>query len=405
MRARHSTSLAVTLVVGTLACAGSDDGAVATAVRDSAGVVIVENTGSIQVGEGGFTVVPEPLVSIGSLEGDTLQQLYRVNGAIRLADGRIAVGNGGSGQLRIYAPDGRFLASLGRPGEGPGEFRAVALVGALGGDTLVTLDSDLRRISLFHLETGFVRSARVVDEAGGFLLARGAFADGSIVAGGGFFFSSGAGQISGGAQRSPTSFASVDLDGRLITDFGEFPGLELFIRLREGGLSANLLPYGKFAVAAVSSDRLYVGTADRYEIRAFAPDGRLARLIRYDQPTRPVTPADIDAYIEEQVAEGEQGVDPQEIRTRYREMPAPERMPAYQQIATDVLGHLWVSEYRLPGDDTPVWTVFDPEGGLVARLALPPRVGVLEIGEDYLLGRLVDELDVEYVQLFRLERP
>ena len=35
----------------------------------------------------------------------------------------------------------------------------------------------------------------------------------------------------------------------------------------------------------------------------------------------------------------------------------------------------------------------------------PPRLRVLEIGEDYILGVVRDELGVESVQLWALERP
>ena len=71
----------------------------------------------------------------------------------------------------------------------------------------------------------------------------------------------------------------------------------------------------------------------------------------------------------------------------------------------DALGFLWVEESRLPGDDVPVWTVFGPEGEALARVSLPPGLRLLEAGADYLLGWARDESEVEYVNLYRLERP
>jgi len=36
---------------------------------------------------------------------------------------------------------------------------------------------------------------------------------------------------------------------------------------------------------------------------------------------------------------------------------------------------------------------------------LPPRFTPFQIGADFVLGREVDELDVQYVTLYRLEKP
>ena len=48
--------------------------------------------------------------------------------------------------------------------------------------------------------------------------------------------------------------------------------------------------------------------------------------------------------------------------------------------------------------------MYDAEGELVGRLTLLDRFGVIEIGSDYVLGRYTDELDLEYLRLYRLER-
>ena len=47
----------------------------------------------------------------------------------------------------------------------------------------------------------------------------------------------------------------------------------------------------------------------------------------------------------------------------------------------------------------------DPQGNLVGSVTLPEGVDILGIGEDYLLGLVRDELEVEYVKLYQLQRP
>ena len=51
-----------------------------------------------------------------------------------------------------------------------------------------------------------------------------------------------------------------------------------------------------------------------------------------------------------------------------------------------------------------VWAVFDADGRVQGFVETPPGLDVFEIGEDYILGRVMDEFDVERVQLWALER-
>ena len=62
-----------------------------------------------------------------------------------------------------------------------------------------------------------------------------------------------------------------------------------------------------------------------------------------------------------------------------------------------------------------VWAVFDGEGFLLGRVETPtglcepqcgePFGGIMEIGSDYVLATLRDELDVEYVRVYYLIKP
>ena len=51
-----------------------------------------------------------------------------------------------------------------------------------------------------------------------------------------------------------------------------------------------------------------------------------------------------------------------------------------------------------------LWTVFDPEGQALGFVETPDGLEIDEIGEDYILGWVEDELGVESVQLWPLER-
>ena len=55
------------------------------------------------------------------------------------------------------------------------------------------------------------------------------------------------------------------------------------------------------------------------------------------------------------------------------------------------------------GDQT-LWNVFDPEGRWLGTVETPYGGYIYQIGEDFLLGLWVDELDVEQVRVYPIDR-
>jgi len=86
---------------------------------------------------GQWSLSDEPLLRIGVVSGDEPYQMHDVRDAVRLPDGRIVVAHQGARQVRVYAPDGRFLIASGGDGDGPGEWRMISEVRPLDGDTLL----------------------------------------------------------------------------------------------------------------------------------------------------------------------------------------------------------------------------------------------------------------------------
>jgi hypothetical protein len=99
----------------------------------------------------------------------------------------------------------------------------------------------------------------------------------------------------------------------------------------------------------------------------------------------------------------------------------PETYPRFGRLLADLAGNLWVmaypvldepisswrlkmASYHLVEDGGARWTVLDAAGEPVATVRTPASVYPLEIGEDYVLGIALDELDVETVWLHRLTK-
>lgn len=401
MRPSHRALCLLSVVAA--ACARDEPRAPIATVRDSAGVEIVENRWAPGEVAEGWAVEAAPLVEIGVLEGDEALQLFRVAGGALLADGRIALVNAGTREVRIFSPDGAPDTVFGGDGDGPGEFREPQLADARG-DTLIVYDLTLRRATVWHPERGIVREFGVGGEGGGFPVPQGAFEDGSIVFGGGMSFSSQTGFPSGLIRQSST-FASVSPTGGDGAVFGEFPASEMFARVSGGGFSARSIPFGRITNAAVGDSTFYVGTQDAWEIRAYDTSGRLRRLVRVDRQALPVG-ADLRArFIDEALAQAEDEAERRRMRQTFDEIPFGDFVPPYGSLAVDALGHLWVSDAALPGEDVTGWSIFAPEGTLVGRLDLPAGARLLDIRADRLLARITDDLGVERVRLLRLHRP
>ena len=78
----------------------------------------------------------EPTFYVGDSEDTDEQWFTRVLGVARLSDGSVAVADDYSMEVRIFDPSGAHVRSMGREGEGPGEFKRLWQMWRLPGDTL-----------------------------------------------------------------------------------------------------------------------------------------------------------------------------------------------------------------------------------------------------------------------------
>lgn len=104
-----------------------------------------------------WTVDPRPLVTSGGTDASLDAELLNVRGAIRLPAGQLVVANGRPAGLKVYAADGRYLRTIGRPGGGPGEFQYGVDVKYWGGDSVLAVSGSGMRQALFQLDGVLVR--------------------------------------------------------------------------------------------------------------------------------------------------------------------------------------------------------------------------------------------------------
>lgn len=393
---------AAALLAALAACGDGGPEGPAHAVRDSAGVELVESARPAWGDGERWSVGAEPLLRIGVVEGERPYQLSGVTGAARLSDGAVAVADAGSNEVRLFDADGGFVTSVGGSGGGPGEFRRLAALGHGRGDTLWAYDFSLRRITRID-PSGRVAGMTSLGSEPAMLGALGALPDGTFVLRQLWAARRTAGAAAGGFRRDPVAFVRFDRSGELRDTVGLFPGRELVVSFEDGRGVMSTPLFARNAVGAVRDGRVVVGSQDRWEIDERAPAGGLLRRIRIRGPNLSVGPDDV-----ERVIAGRVGAAPPErraaLRRRLESSPVPEARPAYGGLLADAAGNLWVSEWaphpRIPRR----WTVLDPRGRWLGDVTMPPAFRPLDIGGDWIVGVERDSLDVERVVLRRLRK-
>lgn len=390
------------VAVGFTGCADQQDPELAT-VRDSAGVTIVENSAPAWTAEDRWRIGSEPSLDIGVVDGEPEYQFFEVAGAVRMPDGGIVVANSASGEVRFFDSAGDYLSTTGGKGSGPGEFEDIFFLRRTVGDSLLAYDWRNRRVSVLSPNGGFTRSFEftVLTTTGGFPVVSEPFPDGDILLVTDMFSTST--QVVEGAKRDSALYYVVDPNGEVAENLGAFPGGESYETTDGENWIGGGLVFGRFGYAAVSGTGFYYGSADRWEIEYRDKEGNLTRLIRMEHENLPVTQDDIDRYIADRLERTRPERRPIH-ETMYEHMPFPSTMPAYSDFRVDASGHLWVGEYRKPGDDQPRWRVLDPTGRYLGIMETPPGFSIYEIGSNYLLGRWRDDLGVEHVRMYDLVR-
>ena len=390
-------ALAVATAVGP---AGGRSDASAQVTRDSAAIRIVENARPADDSRLPWRIGPEPAVSIGEVVGDEAYLLHQANDATILPDGRIVIANTGTNELRVFDAAGLHLATWGGEGEGPGEFTGLAGVEPWPGDSVVAWNTSTWVMSVFDAQGVFGRSFALDSEAGP-LEPRAVLKIGSILGRTGEVTSE-------GYRRSRETYELRHPGTASPVAFGTHPGQESYLTFRNGMAVLGYLPFGRSLWEAQWGELVIVTPNDNYEIRAYdRATGTHARIVRREYENRAPTREEVDEAIEAALERaGLTGQQLEFARQGYRDMPLVEQFPAFRMLLTDPLNHLWVREATLPGTDrpAPLWTVFDTEGWALGFIETPDGLTIHEIGADYLLGQATDEMGVESVQDWGLER-
>lgn len=357
-------------------------------VRDSAGVRIVETTSAVRF-PAPVTIPDSPAVRIGAVAGNPEYLLSRVVGALRLPNGEMVIGNGGTNELRFYDAEGEFLRSEGREGEGPGEYEYMRALGRCRADGFVAFDLSWQMNS-YDMEGRFLEKTvlrtpdgitpynRACDPHGHFLILGWgrAATEGPRI----------------GFYEARDRLLLTSRDGEIATDFGE-----RIVSERIGSTGGSRPhPAGRATLFALHDDGVYVGSGATFEIELRGLDGELRSLLRGPSIPLETTDSIKAAYLERAVSRASLERRPA-VRRQVGEWEWPSRVPAYTELVVDPDGTAWLRAFRIDPEEPEVWSLLDPARGYMGDVTLRSGQTLLEVGRDYLLLLERDARDVESV--------
>jgi hypothetical protein len=338
--------------------------------------------------------VSEAAVTIGS-GAEASSTLDRVFGGALLAGGEIAVGNSGSGEVRVFDDRGRHLRTTGRPGAGPGEFRSINWMGRMGGDSVLVWDLAANRFSVLDPEARFVRTF-LPDGLFGPVHPEGVLEDGSIVVSVGQAPDP---RTQQGVARDSIRLVRISPAGALIDEIATLPGSE-WLHFTNGSSFRTLrLPLGRQTHAALAGSGTIVHGSSE-SARLYLGDASSSSRRRIDLPLRQpdISPRTRRAIIEQEYA------DPESRGVLARVPPDPSGHPVFTDLVGDGAGRVWIRVFTDPGIDRATWLVVSSDRDRPARIELPASARPLDIRDDRLLLREIDGDGVHHVTVREIRR-
>ncbi len=406
------TAVVVSLLAP-LACADSGAPPPSATVTDSAGIRVVTNPpGDLVYAE----LAAEPTLSIGQLSGPDELLFGRIQSARRDAAGNLVVADVQAHEIRIFDTEGRHLQSLGREGEGPGEFKSLHGAWPVTDGGIVAADLILDRITQFDGEGIPVATATLAETDN----LRGIFTIG--LAGPDMVLSRASprsvltaealsGSIEdmmdamvGGEENRRLLFVRHRFDGTLVDTVAEGRDALRASVSRGTGVEVEVrtftVPFSPRSVAAGSPNGVVVTDGAAYGIQVFGEDGSPRLIARIDEALPVRTDAHLERYVRGYYSSSdERGI--QEVMERYSQAPLPDSLPGYTEVLFAEEGEVWAQRYGLPHESTR-WDVFAPDGVYLGRVAVPASFRIEEVSRGQALGVATDELGVERVQIREL---
>lgn len=375
------------------ACTGEDEGdpdAFRTEVDTTDGVPHVLNHGDPP--EWTLTHV---FALGGVAAGDTVEQFGSVRSVVADAGGRLYVSDLVVDAVRVFGPDGAFERTLGREGEGPGEYLNPYGVGLLG-DTAVVVDPGNVRLGMFDADGAWLGQMPYPPITGGNRVFQTAPAE--------FWVTS----MRRWDDEIELTWVRYTGDGPVDTTHArpERPSEpENYVECRaEGSIHFHQAEIAPNYVRVPGPDGLVIEPEPvGYRLHFLTTDGDTVRVV--ERVTDDVFVSDAE-WSRELEAFDAFMADVPPARCEPSGLSRPERERLIDAVFTDPHGRVWVEQRMDETSEDAGFDVFDREGALLATLRGPARspraLPFARDGRFYVVT--TDSLDVPVVRAFDIQR-
>ncbi len=376
MRSRSNSLL---VLIGLLSCSCSRDDGVAEGhsfqVFLEDGVEVAETSGGPRYEDDLF--IYEEVAQIQENESEPKSLLIRPNWIFRDEDGNHYLADFGDDRIAVFDAAGRYLTSIGREGDGPGEFRSPRI--QFVRDGLLSVWDGRKRVEVrFRTDGSYIETHRPP-----------------------FGFEA---RIGRGSQ-VPLSYQALP-DGRFLlirsldsySEEGRFASVEAYVldssdevvsqygsrEIRTGYRGANGRQYSfspaiQPTIAYHPAQGICLTVGDKPVIRIVGLDGSLQRLIRLREDPLPYPEQTKDwerDWLREDI-EQQEGNMRQELQQHLDNMQFPEFQPFWTSLMVDDYGYFWVltpgvSLGRYELQEGLYYRIFNPEGEYLGVTLSPP---------------------------------
>lgn len=280
-------------------------------------------------------------------------------------EGNIYVVDSEAKNIKKFDAEGKFLKTIGREGQGPGEFGGL-YYSTFARDRLIVWDSGNRRLCAFTPEGEFVDSASIAYDKGSVRKMRG-LPTGEVLV-----------EMEKTFRQEPDrpQTCRIDLYSPNLKHVRTVYKRELwrkkYIRTKEFGTTTLYFPYSPDVRWDVAPDgRIVIGFSANYELEVYDLSGKKISTVTHAHEPVKVTEKDKKDYFDSLAfyRMGERLKETPAYITRYTEFP--KHKPVYNDILVDSSGNIWVILNRAKLDEKGrMFDVFDRMGKFISRVRI-----------------------------------
>lgn len=364
-------------------------------------VVVISNPKTPELN---MRIVFKEELSIGEVEGGE-NYMFGQNVVFNTdEDGNFYVSDVDAHRIQKYDPDGQYLLTIGREGQGPGEFGLLSLIRFDKDNNIYIHDAGNNRISFFDKDGKYLRQIRMTERYPITIIN----SKGNIIAN--KFVASEEGNV----QKITYLYGLFDNEFNLIAELFkdeiEMPlptGMDLSAMAEYIAKIFSIAAFRPQVITTVAdNDFIYLGYSDKYQINVYSPEGQLVKKITREYDPIPVSEKDKESFVQ-MFSQDLPAVFTEDLKEKaFRNIKYPKHKPAYQGFTLMENGWLCVIVNSVE-DEYTLLDLFDQEGKYIAHFKTPvPAEGILAVLLFFNNGKaysVVTEDEYKFVKRYSIE--